>query len=123
MWASQLALLTGVAHAGSSLSMHSHVVQVLLTSQLRAKLADTGLAVVLSSCSHRTVSACGTYPYTSPEVLMGEQAALQSALQSAGPAPTICSMQAHDAATRVIPGLSACSFTSWWAACYCCEAF
>ena len=41
---------------------------MLLDELGHAKLADTGLAVVLSSCSHRTeLSARGTFPYASPE--------------------------------------------------------
>ena len=44
---------------------HASPVQVLLDEHDRAKLADTGLAVVLSSCSHRIeLGAKGTYVRT-----------------------------------------------------------
>ena len=47
--------------------------QVLLDAEGRAKLADTGLAVVLASASHRTEQSAprGTFPYLAPELLMG----------------------------------------------------
>ena len=64
-----------------------HSAQVLLDAQGRAKLADTGLAVVLASASHRTeLSARGTFPYLAPEVLMGAPACPSSTAVRIAPA-------------------------------------